>query len=161
MKQVFTDPRFPNFEVHNEGTNTFHVYERMPNGKLEEIDTFSTYSAHPQYRIAPEVVTKRARDYFERMASGKMNQELADREQDEPAAPDPLRSHPGAPEFKRVSLDDLMGGNVLSSDDVLDAYEKAKAITDPGQREQALSQVRQMTARLESAAQELVRRLLD
>jgi hypothetical protein len=153
MNQVFTDDRFPGFEVHNEGSNTFHVYERQQDGQLSEIDTFSTFSDHPSYQISPEIARKRALEYFERMAH-RTSQDLPDRE--------PMQSRQPEPEFgKNVSLNDLMGGKILSADDVMAAYEKASTMTDAGQKEKALEQVRQMSSRLESAAQEIVRRLLD
>jgi hypothetical protein len=174
MKRVFTDPRFPGIEVHNNGNNVFHVYERA-GGDLQEIDTFTTYSEHPKYAIPDDVAQRRAKDYFERMAKGQMSQELSDGgefadnrmpggiDSDLPGNPD--RDHTDIvnnPTPQPQSLDQMIGdGDVITSDYVLNAYERAKAIQDPAKREQALAQVRSMSAQMESSAQELVRRLLD
>lgn len=153
MKQVFTDERFPGFEIHNEGTNTFHVYQIAPDGQSQEVDTFSTFSDHPTYRVSPETIKKQALGYFERMASRQAESEDADQA---------MHSQEPLPEFgKSVSLNDLMGGKVMTSDDVMFAYDRARVMTDPGQREKALDQVRQMSSRLESTAHEIVRRLID
>jgi hypothetical protein len=166
MKRVYTDPRFPSYEIHNPGDNRFTVYERQDDGRLLEVDSFLSYAPHtlgkrdPNYRVSDEVATIRARSYFDRMAKGQMNDELADRQSEAPA--DPVRSHEPRPApGKNMSLDDLMGTNVLSADDVMSAYEQAKGITDPVQRERAMQQVKQMSSRLESSADELVRRLID
>lgn len=155
MTQVFTDERFPGFEIHNDGTNTFHVFE-VHNGAREEIDTFTTFSDHPEYKIAPEVAQKQAHGYFERLSKWS-------RHESEDSHGDPMRSHDAAPAVgeKPVSMNDLLGGNVLSADDVMSAYEKASTIHDPEQNRRAMEQVRQMSARLESTAEEIVRRLID
>lgn len=169
MKRVFTDKRFPGFEVHNSGTSTFHVYERMTNGQLQEIDTFSTYSSHPDARINPYMAQKRAEAYFDRMANGKMSDELNNRGDTMELPGNPDRDHtenftshgPMSPTGKNASLDDLMGTNVLTADDVMSAWDQAKAMKDPEQQRRAMQQVQQMSSNLESAAQELVRRLID
>lgn len=153
MKQVFTDERFPGFEVHNDGTPVFHVFEVTEHSGPQEVDTFRTFHNGGQ-PITPEMAKKQADAYFQRQASNFAAHE--------DMAGDPLRSRPPVPEFPRSkSLNDLMGGNILSADDVMEAYETASAIADPAQRERALQQVRQMSARFESAADEIVRNLID
>jgi hypothetical protein len=164
MKRVYTDPRFPDYEVHNDGTNRFVVYELQRDGRFSEVDSFLSYAPSTpgqDEQVSEEVASSRARSYFERMAKGDMSTELSDRD-DGPVDGDPLRSREPEPEVgKSVSLDDLMGGHVMSADDIMAAYEHAKKLTDPVQRERAMAQVREMSARMESSANELVRRLLD
>lgn len=172
MKRVYTDERFPGFEVHNDGSIQFYVYERDPRtGQLQEIDAFKTCPGPKGAVLPEEVAARRAKDYFERMAHGQMNAELAERPemQDLPGNPDRdhteiLNNPPPEGSYglsASKSLDDLMGDNVMTADHVVDAYERAKAIEDPQQREAALKQVASMSQQMESAAQELVRRLLN
>jgi hypothetical protein len=164
MKRVYTDPRFPGIEVHNEG-NRFRVYE-LSDGQQHEIDSFSTFSDHPNRLITDQVAEKRARDYFERMAQGRMSDELLDREEiaDEqaPAAPARGGAAPDAPYGLSASkdLDSLMGDNIMTADDVLAAYDQAKGMADGPEKQQALERVRSMAQQMESSATELVRRLL-
>lgn len=167
MKRVFTDPRFPGFEVHNSGDNVFTVYE-ITDGAMHEIDSFRTYSDHPNGLVSEQVAQKRAQDYYQRMADGRMSDELLDRPEieDERPAPSPNArgtAAPNAPYGLSASkdLDSLMGDNVLSADDVMAAYDQAKAMAEGPQKDQAMAQVRAMSQRLESSASELVRRLLS
>jgi hypothetical protein len=157
MTQIFTDERFPGFEIHNDGTNTFHVFE-VHGGTTNEVDTFTTFSDHPEYKIAPEAAEKQARGYFDRLSRWAQHDNTGNE-----GHGDPMRSRDAAPEVgdKAVGLSDLLGGNILSPDDVMAAYEKASAINDPEQHRRAMEQVRQMSSRLESAADEIVRRLID
>lgn len=153
MTQIFTDERFPGFEIHNDGTSTFRVFEAQ-----HEIDTFTTFSDHPERRIGPEVAQKQAHAYFERLSKWAQHENSGGESHG-----DPMHSHDAAPEVgdKAVGLNDLLGGNILSPDDVMAAYERASAIHDPEQHRRAMEQVRQMSSRLESAASEIVRRLID
>jgi hypothetical protein len=161
MKRVFTDPRFPGFEVHNDGDNVFRVYE-MDAGQQHEIDTFTT---HPG-QVDDGAAARRAKDYFDRMASGRMSDELLDR----PEIADtnvPIQQHstPGRGDpfglSASKSLDQIMGDQVMTADDVLAAYDRAKSLPEGPQRDNALAQVKSMSMQLESSADELVRRLID
>lgn len=167
MKRVYTDPRFPGLEVHNNGNNQFHVYEIAGN-QMQEIDTFTTFSDHPKYSIPEEVAARRAKDYFDRMAQGQMGVELSDGgEFGDNRMPGGIDSDmPGqeqAPEGEFTgpsSLGDMVD-NVMTADDVIAAYERAKQLPEGPQRDAAMAQVKSMGAQLESAASELVRNLLD
>lgn len=161
MKRVFTDPRFPGIEVHNDGSHTFRVYE-LDGGQQHEIDSFTT---HPG-QVDDDAAARRARDYFERMAKGRMSDELLDR----PEIADhtvPIQHSsakpPGEPYGLSASksLDQLMGDNVLTADDVLAAWDRARALPEGPEKENALAQVKSMSTQLESSADELVKRLLE
>lgn len=157
MTQIFTDERFPGFEIHNEGTNTFHVFE-LHEGARHEVDTFTTFSDHPDYKIAPEAAQKQALGYFDRLSKWARHENSGN---DAPG--DPMHSRDAAPAVgdKAVGLDELVGGKILSADDVMAAYEHASTIDEPGQHRLAMEQVRQMSVRLESTADEIVRHLID
>ena len=171
MKRVYTDPRFPEFEVHNEGDNTFQVIQRT-GGEQHVIDTFRTYSNHPNKLIPEEVAAARARDYFKRMSEVRgMSAEFAQREQDDARMSEfdvPIQhaskpAPPGDPFGLSASksLDQIMGDNVMSADDVISAYEAAKQMPDGPEKDQALERVKSMAGQMESSAEELVRNLLE
>lgn len=170
MKRVYTDPRFPGFEVHNNGDTVFTVYE-ISNGSKHEIDSFRTFSDDPRGAVSEQIAAKRARDYYERMAQGRMSDELLDRPEieDETPAPSPNAAParggaaPNAPYGLSASkdLDSLMGDNVLTADDVIAAYEQVKQMPDGPDKQKAMAQVQSMSQQLESSASELVRRLID
>jgi hypothetical protein len=161
MKRVFTDPRFPGFEVHNDGNNVFRVYETT-GGATHEIDSFSTFAG----QVDDAAAARRAKDYFDRMANGRMSDELLDRPEIADNAV-PIRHAQQAPHgdpfglSASKSLDQIMGDNVLTADDVLAAYDRAKSLPEGPERENALAQVKSMSTQLESSADELVRRLID
>jgi hypothetical protein len=163
MKRVFTDPRFAGFEVHNDGDNVFRVYE-IGQGKQHEIDTFSTYSEHPERAITDDVAARRAKDYFDRMASGQMSDELMDRPEIEDRVAPPARATPPGDPYglsASKSLDQITGDNIMTSDHVLDAYQQMRGLPDGPEKKKALERVKSMSRQLESSANELVRRLLD
>jgi hypothetical protein len=161
MKRVFTDPRFPGIEVHNDGSHTFRVYE-LEGGQQHEIDSFTT---HPG-QVDDGAAARRARDYFERMAKGRMSDELLDRpeiaDQTVPIKHAPARP-PGDPFGLSASksLDQIMGDNVMTADDVLAAWDQARSLPEGPEKEQALERVKSMSTQLESSADELVKRLLS
>jgi hypothetical protein len=162
MRRVYTDPRFAGFEVHNDGGNAFRVYE-INNGQQHEIDVFHTHPGDGGM-LPEEVTARRAKDYFDRMAKGRMSDEFADRPEIADAAAPPAPARPPGDPFglsASKSLDQIMGDNVMTSDDVIDAFEHAKQLPEGPQRDKALAQVRSMSSQLESSAWELVRRLLD
>lgn len=160
MKRVFTDPRFPGLEVHNDGDNVFRVYETNA-GEQHEIDSFTT---HPG-QVDDGAASRRARDYFDRMAKGQMSDELLDRpeiaDKTVPSNPAPARPH-GDPFGLSASksLDQIMGDNVMTADDVLAAWDQARSLPEGPEKQQALERVKSMSAQLESSADELVKRLL-
>lgn len=160
MKRVFTDPRFPGFEVHNDGDNVFTVYE-ITNGSMYQIDSFRTYSDHPNRLIHDQVASKRAKDYFDRRAEGQAPGEGEMPEIEDTAVPihhSAARTGDGLSQSR--DLDSVLGDNILSADDVLAAYDRAKVMPEGEQREKAMAQVQMMAAQMESSASELVRSLL-
>jgi hypothetical protein len=161
MKRVFTDPRFPGLAVHNSGDNVFTVYETS-DGAMYEIDSFRTFAG----QVDEATAARRANDYFDRLADGRVSDELLDRPtiQDERPAPSPNAAPPRGDPFglsATKSLDQIMGDKVLTADDVLAAYDRAKSLPEGPERENALAQVKSMSMQLESSADELVRRLID
>jgi len=60
MKRVYTDERFPGFEVVNYGSGTFEVYE---NGK--KFDDFESWE-NPDGTVSEGSAAQRAQDYFDR-----------------------------------------------------------------------------------------------
>jgi hypothetical protein len=159
MKRVFTDPRFPGFEVHNDGDNVFRVYETS-GGATHEIDSFSTFAG----QVDDAAAARRARDYFDRMAKGHMSDELLARPEIKdttvPIQHDPPKGDPFGLSASK-SLDQIMGDQVMTADDVLAAYDRAKSLPEGPERDNALAQVKSMSMQLESSADELVKRLLD
>jgi hypothetical protein len=161
MKRVFTDPRFPGFEVHNDGNNVFRVYE-IEAGQQHEIDTFTT---HPG-QVDDGAAARRAKDYFDRMAQGRMSDELLDRPEiaDHSVPIQHAKSAPHGDPFglsASKSLDQIMGDNVMTADDVLAAWEQARSLPEGPDKQQALERVKSMSTQLESSADELVKRLID
>jgi hypothetical protein len=144
----------------------FTVYE-ISDGSMHEIDTFRTFSDHPERMIADQVAEKRARDYYDRMAEGRMGDEFAIRSEETPdiedAAPAPSPNRVPGDGFQRAgpaSMDDMVD-KVVTHDDVIAAYEAAKAMPEGPQKAQALERVKSMASQMEASADELVRRLLD
>lgn len=70
----YTDERFPNLEVRNDGGFVFLVLEDG-----EPIDEFKAYEKPGQPRTSEPFARRRAQHYFDRMASGQMSAELFDR----------------------------------------------------------------------------------
>ena len=170
MKRVYTDPRFPGFEVHNDGDNLFRVYE-ITGGQQHEIDTFRTYAA--PNGLPEEIAAQRARDYFDRMHraySGEghhqMSAELDSRQDADPNAV-PIKHHqpaaPGEPFGLSASksLDQIMGDEVLTADDVIAAFEQVQQMPEGPDKLKAMERVKSMSSQLEGSADELVRRLID
>lgn len=161
MKRVFTDPRFPGLEVHNDGDNVFRVYETHA-GETHEIDAFTT---HPG-QVDDAAAGRRAKDYFDRMAKGHMSDELLDRPEIADATV-PIKHAPAAPHgdpfglSASKSLDQIMGDEVLTADDVIERWERANAMPEGPEKQNALAQVKSMSTQLESSSSELVRRLID
>jgi hypothetical protein len=153
MKRVFTDDRFPGIEIHNDGSKRFQVLETI-GGVLTEVDSFVTYQADAEQEITEVEAEHRAKSYFTDLCEDSIPK---DRDHTDIFNND---AFPPTQEV-RASLDDLMGGRVLTAEDVIAQFEKAAAIADPSEREKAIAQVRQSAARLESSASELVQRLLD
>lgn len=171
MKRVYTDERFPGVEVHNDGSPHFVI---IVDGKEE--DTFTTFKGAQS--LSEQESQRRAQSYFDRMAEGKLEDELFDREDGLRGSSLPRRNGPDGPAMKRVQIPDELDhsdvfnnepaphGHIpqhdtITSDTVLDLYQRAKATRDPQEREALMKQVRSMSGQLESEAGELVNRLLD
>lgn len=70
----YTDPRFPNLEIRNDGGNVFVVVEDG-----EPMDEFKAYEKPGVPSVSQQFAQRRAQQYFDRMASGEMTAELRDR----------------------------------------------------------------------------------
>lgn len=163
MKRVYTDERFPGVEVHNDGSPRFVV---VVDGREE--DVFTTFKG--QGVIPEEQAQARAQAYFDRMAHGQMSDELLDRGEgglSTAAAPSGTK-HVQLPDEDDTDVfnnpppprGQVDLGDTVTSDDILDLYQRAKDARDPKERERLMQQVRSMSGQLESEAGELVNRLL-
>ena len=71
MKRVYTDDRFPGYEIVNNGSGAFEVRQ----GETV-IATFESWE-NPDGSVSEPFAARRANDYFERWASMDMTGELA------------------------------------------------------------------------------------
>ena len=71
MQRVYTDERFPGFQIENRGTFKFYVIE---DGKIT--GTFVARENIGDDHVSEEYAQKRASDYFERMARMDLSGEL-------------------------------------------------------------------------------------
>lgn len=172
MRRVYTDERFPDLQVTNDGGKQFNVVQ---DGHI--IDQFVTY-VDETGQLAEADAQRRAREYFDHMAQATqggrgMSAELRQREQGPKPptgfsknAPNKQQSVDAQPPYglsQSKSLDSLMKDQVLTADDILDRYQQAKAMQDPSEREKAMNMVRNAANQMESMslADELVRDLLQ
>lgn len=139
MKRLYTDERFPNTQIENEGSINFRVLTKEGNQWVAASE-FTSYEDDTN-KVSETFARRRATSYFDRMAEFNLSDEVEDQQ---------ARSLPGKATDR-----------TLNADDVLDAYERAKEMTDPGQREMAMQQVRRMSQELESVPQEVVSFLLE
>lgn len=162
----FTDERFENLVITNDGSTLFQVQELNPGGMFEPVDEFRAVEVQGQDTVSEQFAQRRAQIYFDRMAvSG------------EPGAEGGVATAPSAPAQPRSRLDwqpkpvkprgvnPLAGMREMTPQDVETVMAGARAEQDPAKsrslRQQALSMMAQESKRRgESRAQCWVRHLL-
>lgn len=136
MKRVFTDDRFPDAQIENDGSRTF-VF--MQGG--QQVDRF-TGVEHPEVDgVSPEFAQRRAEDYFNRMSTRSISSEMNARNWDSPTDKvTPLRR--------------------TSASDIDRSIAAARAEFDPAKRSEMEKRAIQMMAREEALAAQVVNHLL-
>ncbi len=144
--RIYTDPRYARLEVHNHGDTRFDVLDRKT-GKV--VESFAGREVARSTSVSAEFAQRRASAFFERLAE-EDRQEIRETAQ---AARD-------AEVAKRMGRD-FSDEQVINPDSVLDGWEQAQAMEDSPEKAERLKQVRHAAAQLETAAEEVVRRLLS
>jgi len=137
MRRVYTDERFPGYEIVNNGSGTFEVYERG-----QPITTFESWE-NQDGTVSEPFAARRARDYFDRWARMDLSGEIA-AQAEEPAEEVPApQAEPG--ELTRT-IDDLMAQQRLEQ--------------DPQRKAAIQQQIMQLMRREESVAAAVVNHLI-
>lgn len=141
--RIYTDPRYPGVEIRNEGGTHFSVLER---GVLRE--SFVGRERRGVALVSEPFAARRATAYFERMRDDdrRLITETAEE----------ARSTEVANPWGRDFADE----QVLTPDGVLAAWEQAQAMAEGPEKEKRLNMVRQQATQVETAAGEIVRRML-
>ena len=163
----YTDPRFPSLEVRNDGGRVFVILDGGT-----PIDEFRAVEKPQSPAVSEQFAARRAQQYFDRMATGQMNDEILDR----PPEPAQTSRSPGGPGFNRLAWKSRVqlpkpaaahpkgplgspmppGGRFGGPEDLDTLVARARETGDPALKKQALSWMNQ-----ESAAQRIVRMLLS
>lgn len=104
MRRVYTDERFPDCEIVNDGSLIFEVYTQ---GQL--LHTFETWEKGTQGQISEAFAAQRAQDYFDRSAKIPVQESVEEAELDADA---PVADQPTV----TASIDDLMAREKLEMD---------------------------------------------
>lgn len=108
MRRVYTDERFPDCEIVNDGSLIFEVYIQ---GQL--LHTFETWEKGTRGQISEAFAAQRAQDYFDRSAKIPVQELTEDAELDaELDADAPAADQPTV----TASIDDLMAKEKLEMD---------------------------------------------
>jgi hypothetical protein len=136
MRRVYTDNRFPDFQIVNNGSGTFEVWEGS------QISTTFESWENPDGTVSEPFAARRAKDYFDAWAktdlTGEFERQLMDVS---PEAMDTLERSPTASEI-----------------DTLMAMERVEA--DPTKKEQLRQQLLNLMRQEESLARAAVNHLL-
>ena len=136
MRRVFTDERFPGFQIVNDGSGTFHVYEGD-----QLIHDFESWE-NPDGTVSEEFASRRAADYFEHWSkmdlSGEFEKEM----------------NAQAPE----AMDTMERKPLGSQIDTLMARENVEA--DPQKKQALRQQIMALMRQEESLAESVVNHLL-
>jgi hypothetical protein len=143
--RIYTDPRYARLEVHNHGDARFDVLDRKT-GKV--VESFAGREGVKSDVVSAGFAQRRATAFFERLAvEDRLEiQETAQAARDAEVA-------------KRIGRD-FSDEQVINPDNVLDGWEQAQAMEDSPEKAERLQQVRSAAAQLETAAEEVVSRLL-
>ena len=148
--RIYTDDRFPGLEVINEGTQF-----RVCTPKEGAVDQFQGQERCGSAEVSEAFAERRARLYFDRLMVSELRQIDEDLED---------RDELGLPRDRDASFvnSDLPPPpmEVLTPDMVLDMWERAQAMPEGPQKQALLRQVQSASAQLESAAEEVVDRIL-
>ena len=149
--RIYTDRRVPGLEVRNEGGPSFFVVDA--GGRV--LEEFDGYEDPDREMVSEAFAQRRAVAFFEREV--KNNDRLIAE-----AAEDLRRLRASEPtDVVDNQGRDFSDEQVVTPDGMLDMWEKAQAMPPGPEKEAAIAQVRTMASQMESAADEIVRRLLD
>jgi hypothetical protein len=82
MRRIYTDPRFPDLQVENDGGHKFTVKE-----KNEAVGVFSGIELLESQEVSEEFAQRRATDYFNHLAAVDLSGDLAKRDQVKESVP--------------------------------------------------------------------------
>lgn len=136
MRRVYTDERFPGYEVVNEGAETFEVRR---GGQC--VGTFASQASTDEAFVA-----RRARDYFERWAWLNEADEMRQVPPEELAAVDHTDVFNNPPRTATQQIDNLMA--------------KLRVTTDPEQRTRLQQHIMHLMKQEESLAEAVVNQLI-
>lgn len=144
--RIYTDPRCAGIEFHNEGDARFRAIDRR-SGRV--LDSFAGFEVPKQPTVSEAFAAQRAKAYFDRMVleNRQMAAEMAQAVRDTEVA-------------ERTGRD-FSDEQVISPDSLLDGWEQAQAMEDSPEKAARLKQLRAQAAQLETAAEEVVRSLLN
>lgn len=128
-RRVYTDDRFPDVEVVNEGGPHFLVFERGRGGVYEPIDDFKGFEQPGMAQVSESFAQRRAKAYFNYLSESNIPEVMDYEDEEKP-------EHP-------------------TTEDVDDIIARARAEADPEKAAELKQQaLRQMS--FESVAEQLV-----
>lgn len=143
--RIYTDPRYTRLEVHNHGDTRFDVLD-LKTSKI--VESFVGREVAKSSSVSAAFAKRRADAFFERLA-----------EEDRREIRETAQAARDAEVAKRMGRD-FSDEQVINPDSVLDGWEQAQAMEDSPEKAERLKQVRSAATQLETAAEEVVRRLL-
>ena len=146
MRRVFTDERFPECEIVNDGSLVFKVYCR---GEL--LQTFETWEnaelgtkRPPRELVSEPFARRRAQDYFDRWAKMALSDEVE--AQDLPAAEEPVEKTAVPQQDITHNIDNLMA--------------KERLETNPARKQELRRQIMRLMRQEGSVAAAVVNQLI-
>lgn len=144
MKRVYTDERFPGYEIVNHGNGVFDIYDHG-----QKIADFESWE-NPDGTVSEAFAARRARAYFDRWAnmdlSGEHEEQMRALDPEEVDAADHTDILNNPPKSPTEQIDNLMAQERLEQ--------------DPKRKEQLRNQIMALMRREESLAEAVVAHLL-
>lgn len=147
MKRVYTDDRFPGYEIVNHGSGAFELHHQ---GKV--IVEFESWE-NPDGTVSEPFAARRAQDYFERWANmdltGELEQQIRAVDPEEMEAADHTDAFNAPPSGAMTSrqIDDLMA--------------KERTEQDPQKKEVLRQHILNLMKQEESLAEAVVNHLVE
>lgn len=145
MRRVYTDERFPGFQIVNNGSGTFEVWDGS------EISTTFESWENPDGTVSEPFAARRAKDYFDAWAKTDLRGEFERQFLD--ASPEAMDRRDHTDVFNAPER-----GPTASEIDTLMARERVE--TDPAKKQQLQHHILNLMRKEESLAQAVVRHLL-
>lgn len=138
LMRVYTDTRFHDLTVVNDGTACLTVMQNLPGAAPKVVERVRTLEKSGCAEISESFAGRMATAYFDALAETALRR---------------LET--------RMEARDFSDEQVVTPDRLLDLWEKAQAMEDGPEKTELMRQVREMAVCAESTAARIVNRLLD